>query len=139
MHCSHASEMRSTSKNPKKRRRRRSYGRVFKRVGGPGWLVQFPDPSGRKVPSGRTAYVTRAVASRAEGEQLLREVRKAQLTGTLASPTASPSECDLSVVECIDAYVEAKKGAGLADSTAQIYGYSRTAIDCVSCHFHASV
>ncbi len=120
--------MRCTNKTPKKRRRRRPYGRVFRRVGGPGWLVQFPDPSGRKTSSGRRAYVTRAVASRAEGEQLLREVRKAQLTGTLTSPTAAAPECDLSVVECIDAYLESRRGAGCAESTIQIYGFSRTAI-----------
>ncbi len=111
-----------------RKRRRRLYGRVFKRVGGPGWLVQFIPPNGGKAPSGRTRYLTRAVASRTEGEALLREVRKAQLTGTLASPTAAPPECDLSVSEAIDGYLESRRGAGCAESTIAIYGYSAKAI-----------
>ena len=36
------------------KRRRRPYGRVCPRPGGKGWYVQIPDPSGRKLPSGRT-------------------------------------------------------------------------------------
>ncbi len=83
--------MRSTTKNPK-RRRRRSYGRVFKRVDGPGWLVQFLHPDGGKTPSGRTRYLTRAVESKREGEALLKEIRRAQLSGSLASPTVAPPE-----------------------------------------------
>ena len=84
------------STTPRKRRRR-PYGRVFRRPGGPGWLVQFPDPSGRKAPSGRTAYVTRSFETKAEGEALLREIRKEVLKGTLARPAAEPEISDMTV------------------------------------------
>ncbi len=80
-----------------KKRRRRSFGRVFRRPGGPGWLVQFPDPKRRKTASGRTGYITRSVASRKEGEQLLKEVRRAILAGMFGTATAEPATCDLTL------------------------------------------
>ncbi len=112
------------STTPRKRRRR-PYGRVFRRPGGPGWLVQFLDPSGRKAPSGRTAYVTRSFETKAEGEALLREIRKEILKGTLALPAAEPEISDITVLEAVDGHLGALRAKGGAESTIALYGYSK--------------
>ena len=104
--CVMSSKVRRT-----KRRRRRSFGRVFKRVGGPGWLVQFPNPTGRKTASRRTAYITRAVESKREGEQLLKEVRRTILRGEFAVREES-SRTDLTLLQAIDEYLGAKRAEG---------------------------
>ena len=108
-----------------RKRRRRPYGRVFRRPGGSGWLVQFLDPSGRKAPSGRTAYVTRSFETKAEGEALLREIRKEVLKGTLALPAAEPEISDMTVLEAVDGHLGALRAKGGAESTIALYGYSK--------------
>jgi len=114
--------------NKKRKKRRRSYGRVYRRPGGKGWLVQIPDPSGRKAPSGRTAILTRSVESKAEGEALLRELRKATIAGTLAPSRPEPQTTDLTVLEAIDQYLGSMRAAGRKESSIQMSGYSRTVI-----------
>lgn len=111
-------------------RRRRAWGRVYPRPGaGPGnWLVQFPDPSGARARSGRTRYVTRSVGSRAEGEALLRECRKAALLGTLASPTAPPETTTMTVLEAVDAHREGLRALGGSEKTIGVYGSCRRAL-----------
>ena len=109
--------------------RRRPYGRVYRRPGGPGWLIQVLDPSGRKAPSGRSAYVTRAVASKAEGEALLKEIRKEILKGTFVSPSAEPEPCELTVAEAVQDFIESRRGGGCAESTLALYGYCLKAFE----------
>jgi len=114
----------------KKRKRRRRFGTVLRRPGGNGWIVQFPCPSGAKGPSGRTRVLTRSVASKEEGEALLRELQKALLTGNLGVPPTTDAEpCDLTVVEAVRDYIEARRGSGCAESTLNLYGYSLRAFE----------
>jgi len=102
-------------------RRRRPWGRCYPRPGGPGWLVQYPDPSGRRAPSGRTKYVTRSVVSKAEGEALLKELRKAAITGTLASPEPPTATTEMTVAEAVEAHRQAVLAAGGSAKTVEVY------------------
>ncbi len=118
--------MKKPTNNSPKKKRRRSFGRVFRRPGGPGWLIQFPDPSGRKAPSGRTGYLTRAVSSKKEGEVLLKEIRRELLKGTLHIPSAPVGvESDCTVFEAIDGHLEALRGQGASESTIELYALSK--------------
>jgi len=107
-------------------RRRRAFGRVFKRPGGPGWLIQYPDQTGRKARSGRTAYVTRSVRDRAEGEALLKEVRLAILRGAYAptgarEATPAPDTTKMTLKEAVAAFIEAKRGEARSPATVVMY------------------
>jgi len=117
--------MRTTNGTPKKKRRRRSFGRVCRRQDRNGWYVQFPSPDGRKAPNGRTRYVTRTVASKAEGEALLREIRKEVVRGTLALPSGEPEISDMTVLAAVDGHLGALRAKGGAESTIALYGYSK--------------
>jgi len=122
--------METTTPSPAKaahKRRRRAWGRAYPRPGGPGYLVQFPDPSGRKTPTGRTAYITRSAETKAEAEALLKELRKASITGVLAAP--EPEATEMTVVEAIDGHVQALRAKGGSDGTIELYGCSRKAIE----------
>ncbi len=105
-----------SKRNGKPKKRRRSFGRVFRRPGGPpgSWLIQFPNPSRGKTASGRTSYITRSVTSKKEGEQLLRQVKKAIFAGTFLQPKEQTATCDLTLIECIDEYLGAKRAEGQA-------------------------
>ena len=73
--------------------------------------------------------MTRGVATKAEGEALLREIRKEVLKGNLQVAPAEPApETDLTVVEAIDGHLAALRGRGAAESTIALYGYSRKPI-----------
>jgi len=109
-------------------RRRRPWGAVFRRPGGPGWLCRFPNPNGRRTPNGRTAYVTRSVESRTDGEELLKAMREAILKGQYAPAAPEPKTCESALIECIDEYLEAKKAEGKAPSGIRRYEVSRSAI-----------
>ena len=111
-----------------KKRRRRSFGQVFRRPQGHGWLARFPDPTGRKTANGRPAVVTRSVASRKEGEQLLKNVRRAILSGTFAAAPEADRVCDLTVREAIDEFLAAKHAEGRSENGIRRYETSRTAI-----------
>ncbi|MHC4136101.1 MAG: hypothetical protein ACYS0K_14065 [Planctomycetota bacterium] len=115
--------------NPRKhrRRRRRRYGRVFPRPDGPGWLVQFVDLSGRKAPSGRRAYLTKAVSTEREGEELLKEIERAILLGRFA-PTQEDATCDLTLLQAIDEFLEAKRAEGRSANGVRRYETSRQAM-----------
>ena len=120
----------SNNKNsPTRKKRRRQFGTVLRRPGGPGWIAQFPDPSGRRKPSGRTAVLTRSVASKAEGEALLRELRKAALNGSLALPQPEQEITEVTVLEAIDGHVSSMRAAGRKESSITMIGYSRKAIE----------
>ncbi len=118
-----------SKKNGTPKKRRRSFGRVFRRPGGPGWLVQFPDPNRRKTASGRTAYVTRSVSSKTEGERLLTEVRRAILAGTFGTVTDEPAACDLTVLQAIDEFLDTKRAEGRSENGIRRYESSRRAIE----------
>jgi integrase len=118
--------MSTTTKSPRKRRRR-SFGQVFRRPGGPGWLARYPDPHRRAV-SGRTRYVTRSVNSRAEGEALLKEVRKAILLGRYAPAEPEAAVCDLTLLQAIDEFIAAKCAEGRSANGVRRYETSRAAI-----------
>ncbi len=118
-----------SKKNGKPKKRRRSFGRVFRRPGGPGWLVQFPDPKRRKTASGRTGYITRSVSSRKEGEQLLKEVRRAILAGTFGTATDEPAACDLTLLQAIDEFLASKRAEGKSENGIRRYESSRRAIE----------
>ena len=121
--------MSNNKTSPTKKKRRRQFGTVLRRPGGPGWIVQFPDPSGRRKPSGRTAVLTRSVASKAEGEVLLRELRKAAVTGALGIPQPAPETTDITVLEAIDGHVSSMRASGRKESSIEMIGYSRKAIE----------
>jgi len=117
-------------KSPTQRKlRRRRFGTVNRRPGGPGWIAQFPDPSGRKLRNGRTAMLTRSVETKAEGEALLAEIEKAVRMGTLGVPEAKPEKTDLTVLEAIDGHVAAMRAAGRKESSIEMVGYSRKAME----------
>lgn len=123
--------MEATTKPPKAARRRRRFGRCYPRPGGPrgSWLVQFPDPSGARAKSGRTKYLTKSVNSESEGKALLAEIEKSILLGQFA-PAAEPApECELTMLGAIDAYLDAKRGEGRAESGIIRYMVSRKAIE----------
>lgn len=123
--------MQTTTKPPKVARRRRRFGRCYPRPGGPrgAWLIQFPDPSGAKAKSGRTKYRTKSVSSESEGKALLAEIEKSILLGQFA-PAAEPApETDLTLLGAIDAYLDAKRGEGRAESGITRYLVSRRAIE----------
>jgi len=122
--------MEATTKPPKAARRRRRFGRVYPRPGGPrgSWLVQFPDPSGARARNGRTKYLTKSVSSEAEGKALLAEIEKALLLGRF-TPAAEPApETDLTLLQAVDAYLDAKRGEGRAQSGIRRYATSRSVI-----------
>ena len=110
-----------------RKRRRRSFGQVFRRPQGHGWLARYPDPD-RRLPGGRTRYVTRSVASKAEGEALLKEVRKAILLGRYAPAEPEAAGCDLSLLQAIDEFIEAKHAEGRSANGIRRYMTSRAAI-----------
>ncbi len=107
-----------------KRKPRRRFGQVFKRPQGRGWLARFADPSGGRTASGRPKVITRSVASKAEGDKLLKEVRQAILRGSFAPKPEVPT-CDVSVLEAIDGHLAAMEGQGKARSTMALYSYSK--------------
>jgi integrase len=123
--------MQTTTKPPKAARRRRRFGRCYPRPGGPrgAWLVQFPDPSGRKAKNGRTRYLTKSVNSEGEGKSLLAEIEKSIVLGRFALAAESALECDLTLLGAIDAYLDAKRGEGRAESGITRYLVSRRAIE----------
>jgi integrase len=123
--------MQTTTNPPKAARRRRRFGRVYPRPGGPrgAWLVQFPDPSGRRAKNGRTRYLTKSVNSEAEGKALLAEIEKSILLGRFAPAAEPAAECDLTLLGAIDAYLDAKRGEGRAESGITRYLVSRRAIE----------
>ncbi len=121
-----------SKKNGTPKKRRRSFGRIFRRPGGPGWLVQFPDPKRRKTASGRTGYITRSVSSRKEGEQLLKEVRRAILAGTFAPAAEEAKTCNLTLLQAIDEFLDAKRAEGRSENGIRRYGVSRRAISLSS-------
>ena len=67
---------------PSKRKR---FGQVFSRK--TKWYAKYA--TGRTL-KGRTAYTTKAVASKREGEDFLRAIRKAMLTGSLQPKKQKP-------------------------------------------------
>ncbi len=107
-----------------KRKPRRRFGQVFRRPQGRGWLARFPDPSGGRTASGRPKVITRSVASKAEGDKLLKEVRQAILRGSFAPKPEAPT-CDVTVLEAIDGHLAAMEGQGKSRSTMQLYEYSK--------------
>ncbi len=111
--------MSTTKKKP-----RRRFGQVFRRPQGRAWLARFPDPEGGRTASGRPKVITRSVATRAEGEALLREVRRALLSGSFA-PKPERTTCDLSVIAAIDGHLAAMEGQGKSRSTMALYSYSK--------------
>jgi integrase len=117
----------SKKKGNPRRRRRRSFGQVFRRPGGPGWLARYPDPDRRAV-NGRTRYVTRSVASKAEGEVLLKEVRKAILLGRYVPAEPEAAVCDLTLLQAIDEFIDAKRAEGRSEHGIRRYIASRQAI-----------
>ncbi len=118
-----------TSRNGRTpKRRRRSFGRVCQRANGRGWYAQFPDPSGAKTSNGRTRYTTRSVASKKEGEVLLREVRKAMVRGLYAAPEPKSAAEGMTVTTALDGYIEAKVAQGRAAKTVRGYRSSRKVI-----------
>ena len=117
----------ATTKRRRKARRRR-FGRCYPRPGGPGFLVQIVDPSGAKTATGRTRYITKSVASREEGERLLKEIEKEILLGGKPpAPDAEPA-CDLTLVQAVDEYIDRKRAAGGSERGVQRYVTSRAAI-----------
>lgn len=110
------------------RRKRRRFGRVYPRPGGPGWLVQYPDPTGAKAPSGRTRYRTVSVDSKAEGEALVKQVEASILLGQLGAPASHVPPCDMTVLEAIDAYLDSKRAEGRSKNGIRRYLVSRRAI-----------
>jgi hypothetical protein len=122
----HGNAVTTGTKQPKRARRRRRFGRVYPRPGGPrgAWLVQYP--AGGKTASGRTKYVTKTVGSEAEGKALLLEVEKALLFGHLAPAAAEPApKTDLTLLDAIDEYIGAKRGEGRAEAGILRYETSR--------------
>ncbi|HEX5136361.1 MAG TPA: site-specific integrase [Planctomycetota bacterium] len=113
---------------PRARRKRRRFGRVYPRPGGPGWLVQYPDPTGAKAPSGRTRYLTRSVDSKAEGEALAKEIERSVLLGQFAAPAERAPACDLTLLDALDAYLDSKRSEGRSKSGIRRYLVSRRAI-----------
>lgn len=109
-------------------RRRRRFGRVYKRPDGPGWLVQFPDPSGTKAPSGRTRYLTKSVETKAEGEALAKEIERSILLGAFGVPAESAPACETTILGAIDAYLDSKRAEGRSESGIRRYLVSRKAI-----------
>jgi len=119
----------TTATNPRKgRRRRRRFGRVYPRPGGPGWLVQFPDPSGAKAPSGRTRYRTVSVDSKADGEALVKQIETSILLGQLGAPARHVPPCDMTLLDAIDAYLDSKRAEGRSKNGIRRYLVSRRAI-----------
>jgi len=118
------STTRNGTKPGTKRKARRSFGQVFRRPQGRGWLARFPDPDGGRTADGRRRVITRSVKTRAEGEALLKEVRQAVLRGAFAPKPEAPS-CDLTVLEAVDGHLEAMEGQGKARSTMRLYEYSK--------------
>jgi len=121
----------TTTANPTKaRRRRRRFGRVYPRPGGPrgAWLVQFPDPSGRKAKNGRTRYLTKSVNSESEGRALLAEIEKAILLGRFVPEPEPAPASEITLLQAIDAYLDAKRGEGRAESGIRRYATSRSVI-----------
>ncbi|MHC4224504.1 MAG: tyrosine-type recombinase/integrase, partial [Planctomycetota bacterium] len=81
-----------------------------------------------KLPSGRTAYVTRSVANKKEGEELLKEIRLSILRGTFAPAPPEETTTTLTLVAAIDEYLKAKEAAGAARRGLQRYATSRRVI-----------
>jgi len=120
--------MTTATTKPRARRKRRRFGRVYPRPGGPGWLVQYPDPTGAKAPSGRTRYLTRSVDSKAEGEALAKEIERSILLGQFAAPAERVPACDLTLLDAIDAYLDSKRSEGRSKNGIRRYMVSRRAI-----------
>ena len=123
--------MSTTTKSQKRARRRRRFGKVFPRPGGPkgAWLIQYPDPEGTKTASGRTRYLTKSVGSEAEGKALLGEIEKAVLLGQFVAPTnGTAPACNLTLMEAITEYLTAKRAEGKSENGIKRYGVSQRAI-----------
>ena len=121
--------MSSTNRcTPKPKKKRRAFGRVCQRANGRGWYAQFPDPSGAKTANNRARYVTRSVSSKREGEELLREVRRAMIRGQYAQSETRPSLNGMTVVGSLDQYLDAKRAEGRAPKTIGRYVSSRNAV-----------
>jgi integrase len=118
-----SSKIRRTTKKGK----RRSFGRVCRRPNGRGWYVQFVAPDAPKSGNGRKRYTTRSVRSKKEGEDLLREIRRATILGQYAAPPETATT-DLTLLEALDEYIASKEAAGAARRGLQRYGTSRRAI-----------
>jgi len=91
-------------------------------------LVQYPDPSGRRAATGRTAYITRSVRNREEGEALLAEIRKATILGVVADPAEAKPATAQTLLQAIDEYLASKASEGRAEQGVRRYEVSRAAI-----------
>jgi integrase len=120
--------MTKATTSPSRRRKRRRFGRVYARPGGPGWLVQYPDPTGAKAPSGRTRYLTLSVDSKAEGETLVKEIERSILLGQMGTPAKPAPPCDVTLLEAVDAYLDSKRSEGRSKNGIRRYLVSRRAI-----------
>ena len=121
--------MASTNSRSKSKKRRRSFGRVCRRPNGDAY-IQFLLPDAPRGKNGRRKVTTRAVSSKREGEQLLREIHLAILRGTFA-PTPEVEESavtDMTVIEAIDTYIGFAEAAGRAEKTLRGYKSIRVVI-----------
>ncbi len=112
-------------------KRRRSYGRVHKRPNG-SVIVQFLEPNAPRDKKGRRKYTTRTVASKKEGEDFLKELRRTILAGTYLKappqPEPEPSVQGLTVDQAIAQYIDAARAAAKSASTVRRYEANARAI-----------
>jgi len=111
-------------------KRRRSFGRVSQRQRDGAWIVQFIEPGAPRDKKGRRRYTTRAVASKAEGEAFLKELRKTILAGTFLRPKPEPEPAvqGLTVDQVIQQYIDAARAAAKSASTVRRYEANARAI-----------
>jgi len=113
-------------------KRRRSFGRVSQRRRDGAWIVQFIEPGAPRDKKGRRKYTTRAVESKREGEDFLRELRKTILAGTFlkapAEPEPGPSAQGLTIDQAIAQYIDAARAAAKSASTVRRYEANARAI-----------
>jgi len=119
-----------SSQDRRSPKRRRSYGRVSQRRRDGAWIVQFIEPGASRDAKGRRKYTTRAVASKAEGEAFLRELRKTILAGTFLKPRPEPEPTvqGLMVDQAIAQYIAAARAAAKSASTVRRYEANARAI-----------
>ena len=108
-----------------RRTRRSLYGSVGKNRHG-NWIARYPDPSSARTPAGRRRVLSQAVASKKEGEDLLRRLRKAAQEGLLRT---KPLDCPYTVGEATQAYMRSCTAAGRQQGTLEQYGYSLLAFE----------
>jgi integrase len=110
-------------------KRRRSYGRVHKRPNG-SVIVQFVEPGAPRDKKGRRKYTTRTVASKKEGEEFLKELRRTILAGTYlrSAPEPEPVAQGLTVDQAIAQYIDAARAAAKSASTVRRYEANARAI-----------